>query len=286
MCGFGGIILKNGSFGAGVQAELDDFDTHLAHRGPDACGRYVRERFSVTHQRLAIIDVANGAQPMFADQNNVGIAFNGEIYNFRELRSSLLASGFSFSTECDTEVVLALYISGGIQSLKKLDGMFSACIWDFRRRQGGEIFLIRDHIGTKPLYLYEDESRFAFSSELLPLAFNAQHQLEFNPTGIASYLTYRYCQAPYTLFRNVRRIEAGTYTRIADGKSSNWRYWDLPVCKTEFSMSTGEAAERLRYLLRKSVLQQQMSEVPIALLLSGGLDSTILAALCAEIGVN
>jgi asparagine synthase (glutamine-hydrolysing) len=287
MCGFAGVIWKGSSQGPEpLEAMLREFENGLLHRGPDDGATYVQPTFAVLHRRLAIIDIAQGQQPMFADDGRLGIAYNGEVYNYRYLRKHLEQKGYSFNTQSDTEVVLELFREYGPESFASLDGMFAAFIWDTRRNPDGDFFLVRDHLGIKPLYVYEDADRFAFSSELRPLMNLPAANLSINPLGLQSYLTFRYVHAPHTLLDNVRRVEAGTYWKISHGRVFRNRFWDLPIQTPTTTILEAEAGQRLFSLLRDSVKAQQMSEVPIGLLLSGGLDSTVISALCCEIGVQ
>ncbi len=286
MCGYAGFIRKNGANPSDDGNMLNDMGKLLFHRGPDEAGEYIGEGFGVTHRRLAIIDIAQGQQPMLSADGLVGIAFNGEIYNFGELRVELEAQGCKFHTHSDTEVFLSLFEVEGVDCFHRLDGMFTAFVWDFRTEAEGEFYLVRDHLGIKPLYLYEDGRRFVFSSELRPLVRQGALDLELDPVGIASYVTYRYCHAPHTFFTRIRRVEAGTYIRICRGHASTWRYWDLPTDVTVCTMSLDDAAAHLRHLLRDSVKRQQVSEVPVGLLLSGGLDSSVIAGLCSDVGAT
>jgi len=286
MCGFAGIIWKNGKTSKDTSEFLTCMDSMLYHRGPDDGGNYVGKGFAVAHRRLSIIDANHGHQPMVSDNGRVGIAYNGEIYNFRQIRRELEEQGYKFQTDCDTEVFLTLFLRDGEACFDKLDGMFTAFIWDFRIHENGRFYLVRDQLGIKPLYLYEDESKFAFSSELLPLLKIEGLDLAPDPVGLVSYLTYRYTQAPYTLFKNIKRVEAGTYVHIHQGRSSKWRFWDLPLNDNSCELNEDEAAAELKRLLRESVAQKQMSDVPVGLLLSGGLDSSAIAVLCADIGVS
>lgn len=286
MCGYAGFVSKQGALGERELGFLGELDRMLFHRGPDEGGVHCGPGYAVVHRRLSIIDVTHGQQPMRSADGLVGIAYNGEIYNFRRLRADLEARGRVFETDCDTELFLALYEEEGTDCFARFDGMFTAFIWDFRRSEEGEFYLVRDHLGIKPLYLYEDAYRFAFSSELTPLLRIPGADLAVDPVGLSAYLTYRYVVAPGTFFRNIRRVEAGTYVKISRGLATTWRYWDLPLNENAIDMPEDEAAERLVALLRASVAQQQMSDVPIGLLLSGGLDSSVIASLCADIGVS
>lgn len=286
MCGYAGFVSKHGALDDRELDFLGDLDRMLFHRGPDEGGMHCGPGYAVVHRRLSIIDVTHGQQPMLSIDGRIGIAYNGEIYNFRELRAGLEARGRTFATDCDTEVFLALYEEEGVDCFARFDGMFTAFIWDFRRFDEGEFYLVRDQLGIKPLYLYEDAGRFAFGSELTPLLRIPGADLSVDPVGLSAYLTYRYVVAPNTFFLNIRRVEAGTYVKISRGSATTWRYWDLPLNENAINMPEDEAAERLAALLRASVAQQQMSDVPIGLLLSGGLDSSVIASLCADIGVS
>lgn len=286
MCGYAGVIWKGGRTPPNASDVLAQFGSKLNHRGPDDSGTHIGRGFAVAHRRLSIIDAAHGHQPMISASGRVGLAYNGEIYNFRKLRVELEQKGHRFKTECDTEVLLVLFEQEGVDCFERLDGMFTAFIWDFRSSEEGCFHLVRDHLGMKPLYLYEDADKLVFSSELLPLLAVDNLDLAPDPVGLASYFTYRYVQAPYTLFRNIRRVEAGTYLRVHNGHSTTWRYWDLPLNENSIKLDKHDAALELKRLLRKSVSQQLMSDVPVGLLLSGGLDSSVIAALCSELGVS
>lgn len=286
MCGYAGYVAKSGRLDDYSIQSLNTLDELLFHRGPDEGGVKVGEGFAVVHRRLSIIDSAHGQQPMYRQGERLGIAYNGEIYNFKALKAGLESDGYAFQTDCDTEVLLALFERDGVDCFRALDGMFSAFIWDFRTSPEGEYYLVRDQLGIKPMYLYEDAGKFAFSSELVPLIAVTGPDLEPDAEGLASYLRFRYIAGSKTFFKQIRRIEAGCYVRIAGGTATTWRYWDLPVDGKNSTLSLDEAAEELRHRLRASVLQQQMSEVPVGLLLSGGLDSSAIAWLCADIGVS
>jgi asparagine synthase (glutamine-hydrolysing) len=286
MCGFAGIIEKlpgtlNGSTGL-----LRGLGATLAHRGPNEEGVFKGKRFAVVHRRLSIIDIAQGHQPMVTAGGRVGIAYNGEVYNYKQLRQDLEKRGHTFETNCDTEVVLKIFVEHGPGGFTLLDGMFAAFIWDTREREDGVFYLVRDHLGIKPLYIYEDAERLLFSSELRPLLSVPGLDLSLNPVGLQSYLTFRYCHAPETLYDRIHRLEAGSYWRINGSRVFRNRFWDLEFPEHPQFISEREASERFFTLLRDSVKAQQMSEVPVGLLLSGGVDSATLACLCREIGVQ
>ena len=286
MCGFAGFVCKREVNPSEFISVLKRMGKALIHRGPDELGEHVGRGFSVIHRRLSIIDIAGGKQPMISSDGRVGIAYNGEIYNYKELKSELKSKGVIFYTNSDTEVFLSLFETEGVNCFNRLEGMFTAFIWDYRKDPEGDFFLVRDQLGIKPLYLYEDPKKFSFSSELRPFLRQPEFDMEIDPIGVGSYFTYRYCQAPYTFFKNIRRIEAGNYVRIRHGRASVWRYWDIPVDHNFCDISMNEAAEHLRKLLRDSVERQLMSEVPVGILLSGGLDSSVIASLCSDVGAK
>lgn len=287
MCGFAGVISKVGDIGRRATADvLRVFEPLLRHRGPDERGVHIDDSFGVVHRRLSIIDRSLGHQPMLSCDGQVGLAYNGEIYNHQALRSELETKGHLFTTHCDTEVVLRMFIEYGPASFNRLDGMFAIFLWD--KRAGGDpvFYLVRDHFGTKPLYVYEDSERVTFSSELRPLLALPQADLALDPAGLQSYLTFRYTQAPGTFYKRIRRVEAGGYWKLEKARLLRTRYWDLPNRVTPLRIDGSEARDELVRLLRTSVAAQQMSEVPVGLLLSGGLDSSIIACLCCDLSID
>ena len=286
MCGLAALIWKNGRTPDHVGGLLAQLEHGLVHRGPDEHIIFVGDGFAVVHRRLAIVDIADGQQPMFACDDQVGIVYNGEVYNYLELRSELEARGYSFRTRSDTEVVLKAFVEFGPAAFERLDGMFAIFLWDLRGGAPGEFHLVRDHMGTKPLYVYDDAARFIVSSELRPITRFGDADLTLDPAGIHAYLSFRYVPGHATIYRNVRRVEAGTRWHIRDGRATRWRYWDLPYTAPAPVKSLDEAAEAFSSLLIDSVREQQMGEVPIALLLSGGLDSSAIAYACHRLGAN
>jgi len=222
---------------------------------------------------------------MLAEDGRCGSAYNGDVHTHVALRHEPEAAGHTFNPHCDTEVVLRLVIEQGPAAFDRLDGMFAIFIWDLRGPEP-QYYLARDHLGTKPLYLYEDEARIAFSSELRPLLALPDADLSLNPAGLQSYLAFRYTHAPLTFYKRIRRMEAGAYSKVQGGRILHTRYWDLPNRATPLAINEPEAREQLVSLLRNSVAAQQMSEVPVGLLLSGGLDSSAIASLCGELGVR
>lgn len=290
MCGIAGVIWKRDARPFDDAALSRHFTAALEHRGPDAHGAFAGPGFATVHRRLSIIDIANGRQPMTLEDGAVGVSYNGEIYNHQDIRQDLERAGWRFDTHCDTEVLLKLFAAEGAAGFEKLEGMFSAFIWDLRDPHQPQFFLVRDALGVKPLYLYEDETCYLFCSEITPLITFGGLDLTPDPQGVASYLTYRYPQAPHTAYARIRRIEAGVYVRMTGRpgavRSMDHRYWDVPRVATPLSISMTDAAAELRRLLRGSVARQQMAETPVGVLLSGGVDSSVIAALCADVGAH
>jgi asparagine synthase (glutamine-hydrolysing) len=285
MCGWAAIIAKSGKI-RDATALLDNLEARLTHRGPDEHGRFVGEGFAVVHRRLAIVDIKDGQQPMKSEDGRLGLVFNGEIYNFLDLRRELEIQGHVFKTRCDTEVILKAFEELGPRAFDRLDGMFTVFVWDFRNDPNGEFHVARDHLGTKPLYAYEDGANIVFSSELRPILCLPELDLTLSPDGLLSYLTFRYVQSPGTIFRHISRVEAGTRWQIRSGRVVRWRYWDIPQIDVPAARSEDEAAQILYSMLKESVCSQQIGEVPIGLLLSGGLDSTAIACICHELGAH
>lgn len=285
MCGWAAIIAKSSRV-YNAPWLLDHLENRLVHRGPDEHGRFVGRGFAVVQRRLAIVDVLDGQQPMETADGHVGLVFNGEIYNFLDLRRELEGKGHVFETRCDTEVVLRAFVEFGPDVFARFDGMFTVFVWDFRSDPNGEFHVARDHLGTKPLYAYEDGEHIIFSSELRAILGLPRFDDSLSPDGLLSYLTFRYVQAPSTIFRRILRVEAGTRWHIRSARITRWRYWDIPPRDVPPLMSEEEAAEMLHSMLKENVRLQQMGEAPIGLLLSGGLDSSALACICQELGAQ
>jgi asparagine synthase (glutamine-hydrolysing) len=255
----------------------------LAHRGPDGAGVWHEGAVGLAHRRLAIVDPSDAArQPMPAEDPRIRIVCNGEIYNFRELRAELEARGHRFRTRSDTEVLAAAYAAYGVQCLSRLRGMFAFALWDGGRRR---LFLARDRPGKKPLYYRLDADGIAFASE--PKAFLAEPSFEARPDAAAlfDYLTYHYVPAPRSAFTNVRRVPPAHYLLVEDGHVRLERYWRLRY-RPKRSLSEGEAAAELLARLRDAVRARLVADVPIGAFLSGGIDSSAIVALMAEIGVG
>jgi asparagine synthase (glutamine-hydrolysing) len=251
----------------------------LAHRGPDGEGAYVDGAVALGHKRLAIIDLESGKQPMTNEDESLWIVFNGEIYNYLELRRDLLRD-HTFRTHSDTEVILHLYEELGERCLERLNGMYAFAIWDKRQQR---LFAARDRIGIKPFYWTLNKDVLAFASEPKALIAAGVVQPAPDPQGLEEYLTFQFCLGERTLFRNIWRLEPGhylTFRPFRDAEPSIVRYWDFKY-EIDFHHTEEYFAEQLLLLLQDSVRIQLRSDVPVGAHLSGGVDSSTVVSLAA-----
>ena len=215
MCGICGIYHFDGGRAVNETA-LRSMAASIQHRGPDDCGFLIDKNLGLGHQRLSIIDLSEAAhQPMFDESGRFSIIFNGEIYNYLELRQQLINKGCKFFSNSDTEVILRLYMEEGPDAITKLNGMFAIVIWDKVERR---IFAARDRLGIKPFYYYQDEGSFAFASEIKALFKSGLVNPELNPDGLSEYLTFQFCLREKTLFRNIRKLEPGCWMTVEAGR--------------------------------------------------------------------
>ena len=231
------------------------------------------------HRRLAIIDASAGAQPMCNEDGSVWITFNGEIYNHAALRHELQRQGHVFRSVCDTEVIVHLYEQHGEGCLQLLRGMFAFAIWDARHQS---LFLARDRVGIKPLYYTRTATSLLFASEIKSLFEDPSVARRFDPAAIDRFLTYYYLPGEETLFESVHRLLPGHCMRVARGQITVRRYWDLQYAVATPAPRFGEAVEALQELLGRTVRSHLLSDVPIGVLLSGGVDSTAMLRHAAE----
>ena len=291
MCGIAGIQFKRDVPREGDTARLDQAAAHFAeslhHRGPDHVGLHRTPRAVFANLRLAIVDRAGGQQPIHGQGAHArrGIVYNGEVYNHEALRPGLEGT-HAFRTHSDTEVVLATVLAHGPAGLALLDGMFGLCVWD---DADASFLLARDRFGMKPLYVYEDDECIAFASELRTLLGLPGLDHGLDPVGFQDYLAYRYNLAPHTMFRRIRKLPAGCVLRFG-GRASQTsridRYAEPQVHETAAARPEGELLEELDALLTAAVRSQLMGEVPIGLTLSGGLDSSTIAAYVHRAGAQ
>jgi asparagine synthase (glutamine-hydrolysing) len=283
MCGIAGAVWTNAEK-AVEPATLQRMIDVLRHRGPDDQGVYfdnlhAEAGAALAHRRLAIIDVAGGKQPLGNEDDSVWAVLNGEIYNFRELRSRLEAAGHRFRTQSDTEVLVHLYEDEGPEFLAHLNGMFALAIWDAKRRQ---LLLARDRLGKKPLVYRHEPGRVLFASELKALLQVPGVSREIDPQAIDEYLTYQYVPHPRTIFRGIAKLSPGHYAVFRDGRLDVNAYWQ-PDFNVEDDRPAADYAQELRKLLTSAVEMRLQSEVPLGAFLSGGIDSTIIVGLMAQL---
>jgi len=255
----------------------------LAHRGPDGQGVFQDGSVGFGHRRLAVIDLSPAAhQPMVSDDGQFCITYNGEIYNFREEREILEALGHNFKSQSDTEVVLAAYREYGVKCVEHFRGMFAFGIWDKRDRK---LFLARDRVGKKPLYYWLDQDGIAFASE--PKAFLADPQFkpEVDFEAISHYLTYQYVPSPWSAFQGVQKLPPAHFLVVENGQVRIERYWKLSYSQ-QYKGSEQEASQGLIQKLEEAVKCRLISDVPLGAFLSGGIDSSVVVGIMAQLGTS
>jgi asparagine synthase (glutamine-hydrolysing) len=275
MCGICGKLIFDPSATVAPALIKRMADT-ISHRGPDDDGYFVSGPVGLGFRRLSIIDLSGGHQPLSNEDGSIQIVFNGEIYNYQELRQYLLGRGHIFRTQSDTETIVHLYEELGEPCVEKLRGMFAFAIWDGRSKS---LFLARDRVGIKPLYYSQSRNSVIFASEIKAILADPEVKAEVRTSMIDRFLTFDYLPGEETLFKNVYKLAPGHALSFRAGKSYKRQYWDLHF---EPSPSTfRQAKSRLRDLLEESVSLHMISDVPVGFLLSGGVDSTAMLALAA-----
>lgn len=248
----------------------------IAHRGPDDEGHFIAGPLGFGFRRLSIIDLALGHQPMADNEESVWVVFNGEIYNFRELRSELQGYGHVFRTNCDTEVIIHGYKQWGDEVLNRLNGMFGLAIWDVRRRR---LVVARDPFGIKLIYYRIDGERLYFGSEIRAVRAAAPGNGDIDPTSLNLFLRYRFTPSPWTIFSGVRKLAPGTKLTVQNGTCQVSRWYNFKPEPFSPMKSAEEAREELLCIYKNAVKRQLISDVPLGLLLSGGIDSGLLLGL-------
>ena len=257
---------------------LQAMSERLRHRGPDDAGLWVDDGVGLGHQRLSVIDIAGGHQPMTTADEGAWITYNGEVYNYVELRAELEAGGATFRTRSDTEVVLAAYREFGDQCVERFNGMFAFAVWDVREQR---LFAARDRIGIKPLYYYDNGDVLLLASEIKSLLLHPAVRAEIDGQALRDYLDLQYCLGDRTLFKGIRRLLPGHRLSWRRGGGLRVeRYWDLDFTPAETTPAA--ATEALQALLHDAVRLRLRSDVPVGTHLSGGMDSSAVASLAAE----
>ncbi|HEY0322872.1 MAG TPA: asparagine synthase (glutamine-hydrolyzing) [Pyrinomonadaceae bacterium] len=279
MCGIVGLV-----HGAGHPVNRDLVSRMcdaIRHRGPDEDGFYLKDSVGLAMRRLAIIDLKGGQQPMHNEDRTVWIVFNGEIYNYKELRAELEKLGHRFYTDSDTEAIVHAYEAYGADCPKSLRGMFAFAIWDERRE---ELYLARDRVGKKPILYARAGKDFIFGSEFSALLLHPELSRDIEPQALDHYLSFMCVPAPMTAYRAIHKLEPGHYLRFSPktGEIKTERYWQ-PDFNKKLKISEAEAGERVIEILRDAVRVRLMSEVPLGAFLSGGIDSSAVVALMSEV---
>jgi asparagine synthase (glutamine-hydrolysing) len=275
MCGICGIAGP----GTVAEAEVTRMCDVLRHRGPEDSGTFVEGGVGLGMRRLCIIDLAGGHQPIANEDESVQVILNGEIYNHEALRRELLARGHRFRTRSDTEVLVHLYEDEGERMLQRLRGMFAFAVWDRRRKR---LLVARDHFGQKPLFYTESGGRLIFASEIKALLAHDPSLATLSPFALDQYLTLRFVQAPETFFERIRALPPAHFLVWENGTTRIERYWDLTY-GPKWTYSEAETLERIDALLAETVALHLTSDVPVGAFLSGGLDSTLIAAYASKV---
>jgi len=284
MCGVTGLVDLRGKreIDKGL---LERMNTLQTHRGPDGSGFHFAPGVGLAHRRLSIIDLSAGKQPMFNEDGSVCVTYNGEIYNFQSLFSELEALGHRFRTRCDTEVIVHAWEEWGPACVDRFNGMFAFAVWDENR---GQLFLARDRLGIKPLfYSLLPDGLFAFASELKSLAIIPGLDRSMDPRAVEDYFTFGYVPEPATIYQSVRKLEPGAMLLLERGAKppEPQRYWDLSFASaaSDGRLSTADIEAELIARLGKSVEQMMVADVPLGAFLSGGVDSSAVVALMADL---
>ena len=257
---------------------LIEMGNAIAHRGPDAHGEYLDDFVGLSHRRLSILDLSvAGNQPMFSTDENVVIVFNGEIYNFLDLKAQLEKDGVVFATGTDTEVIIKLYEREGVKCLDKLNGMFAFALWDKQEKQ---LFIARDRLGKKPLYYYSDPaepSRFCFASEIKAILALPDIKKELRLDAAYDFFAYQYVPDPKSIFTHIHKLPPAHFMLIKDGQTSIEEYWTLSFAK-QSSQSEAESISQLQDKIKATTKRRMISDVPLGAFLSGGVDSSGVVA--------
>ena len=275
MCGIVGYTTKTWNPGP---SRIDQATATLMHRGPDQQGVYRSPRCSLGATRLKIIDLNGGDQPIVSEDRDTAIVFNGEIYNHPEIREELISLGHRFQTHCDTETVLHAFLEWNTDCFKRLRGMFAVALWSNAERR---LVLARDRVGIKPLYIAKRGEDLLFASELKGILVHPEVERPLSRDGLDCFLSMNYVPSPWTLIEGIEKLPPGHWLEWRDGRVHREVYWRLPEI-TPVAMSPEEATGELDRLLRQSVCEHMMSDVPLGIWLSGGVDSTTILHYASE----
>jgi len=280
VCGINGLLYKE--VGPDITRQLQLMNTAIVHRGPNDDGLYCTDKLGMGMRRLSVIDLSTGNQPMKNNAGDVTIVFNGEIYNYQGLKADLEKQGAVFTTQSDTEVILKLYEQYGEGMLNKLNGMFAFSIHDKRKN---EIFIARDRFGEKPLYYHHNAGQFIWASELKSIIAINPELKKISQEALTLYFSLTYIPAPHSIYQDIFKLLPGHYLKINTStlKKKTHEYWDInPGTKSDAGITYTSAQKEIRNLLFESVGQRMIADVPLGVFLSGGVDSTIIAAIMAK----
>lgn len=279
MCGIAGFTTL-GDDRYDLQGVIRSMTRALAHRGPDGEGFFQDTGVVLGHRRLAVIDLEGGGQPMADRQGRYELIYNGEVYNYLELRRELEGRGHNLRTQSDTEVVLECLAAAGAGALNEFEGMFALALWDRQKRR---LLLARDRLGIKPLYFARHGGEIVFASELKSLLQHPRVARRLNHHSVSKYFAYGYVPAPNTIFDQIEKLEPGSWVEFDASGMTRRFYWDLPLRDNPVSpRNLEECCEELVQLMRESVRRQLRSDVPVGVFLSGGIDSSAITALAAQ----
>ncbi len=277
MCGIFGYYHRDGrSVGADVLAKMGDA---IRHRGPDDRGIHILPGMAIGNQRLSIIDLQGGHQPFVSDDGQIVVVQNGEIFNHVELAKELARAGHPCRTHSDTEVLLRLYELEGINFVHKLNGMFAVAVID-RREQA--MYILRDRIGVKPLYIHDDGRQFTFASEIKSILKAGVHKPAIDREALHHYLSFNYVPAPYTIYEGIRHLMPGHVIKVTREGARTWRWWDLAAVQPVYGRSESDWIEEFNAILDDAVRLRLRSDVPFGAFLSGGVDSSTIVGLMAR----
>lgn len=278
MCGICGIVNYQRGELVDRQAVLQMCKS-IVHRGPDEEGIYLGSHVGMGMRRLSIIDLSSGSQPIFNEDRSLAIVFNGEIYNYQELKEQLEQAGHRFSTRSDTEVIIHAYEQWGLDCPRHLRGMFLFSIYDTHK---DELFIARDRLGKKPLYYYRDSRRLIYASEIKALLTFPDVPRHLNLGVLDAYLTLGYVPAPQTMFAEINKLPSGSWLLLKDGEVKVQEYWDISY-ETTANVPFDEAKHEIRRLLEEAIRIRLMSEVPLGAFLSGGIDSSVIVGVMSRL---
>ena len=279
MCGIAGWANLENKSSQNSETILHSMCERMKHRGPDSEGLWFDERIALGMRRLSVIDLHTGEQPVYSEDKQIVVMMNGELYNFREVRASLEKRGHRFATQTDTEILPHLYEEYGEQMLEHINGMFAFALWDKRKKK---LLIARDRFGEKPLYYGVFDGKFIFASEPKVLLEHPSIEPEINLDALRKYLSFDYVPAPDSIYKNIYKLPAAHFLTVENGEVKTRRYWNLSFHKNGSTPSIKEASGQLKELLADAVRMRLVADVPLGILLSGGVDSSTVAAFATQ----